>query len=118
MKKRKTPEEAFAYSGSIHETAGGTPLPSLFRNYISYFGLSIVGAGVTSFVLLMLIQLTAASENPYAALITFIAIPTIIMVGLFISLLGLLWERHRRLKMTEAQIAAFPIIDLNNPKRR
>ena len=116
--KRKKAEKEIEYSGSIHETAGGTPRPSLFRNYISYFGLAIVGASVTSFVLLMLIEATAPSANPYTALITFIAIPTIVIVGLILTGIGLLWERRRRLKMTEAQIAAFPVIDLNNPKRR
>jgi hypothetical protein len=116
--KSKKGDKKFEYSGSIHETAGGSPRPSLFRNYISYFGLAIVGASVTSFVLLLLIEATAPSANPYTALITFIAIPSLVMIGLFITGLGLLWERHRRLKMTEAQIAAFPVIDLNNPKRR
>ena len=50
--KEKNEEKQFRYSASIHETAGGTPRPSLFRNYISYFGLAIVGASVTSFILL------------------------------------------------------------------
>lgn len=116
MKDKKV--ETIKYEGSIHETAGGTPRPSLFRNYISYFGLAIVAASVTSFVLLLLIEFTAASENPYTGLITFIAVPTIVLVGLFITVVGLFWERRRRLSMTEAQIAAFPVIDLNNPRRR
>ena len=97
MKNKKIDKE-IEYSGSIHETAGGTPRPSLFRNYISYFGLAIVGASVTSFVLLMLIELTTPSENPYTALITFIAVPTIVLVGLFLTGVGLLWERRRRVK--------------------
>lgn len=117
MKEKKVDKEE-KYSGSIHETAGGTPRPSLFRNYISYFGLAIVGASVTSLVLLLLIEFTTPSENPYTGLITFIAIPTIVMVGVVITFAGLLWERHRRLSMTDAQIAAFPVIDLNEPRRR
>lgn len=116
--KRKKEEIEIKYEGSIHETAGGTPRPSLFRNYISYFGLAIVGASATSFVLLILIEFTSPSENPYTGLITFIAVPTIVTVGLIITVIGLFWERHRRLSMTEAQIAAFPVIDLNNPARR
>ncbi len=116
--KSKNDDNGVSYSRSIHETAGGTPRPSLFRNYISYFGLALVFASVTSFVLLMLIELFDPSENPYTALITFIAIPTVVVVGLVITAGGLLWERHRRLQMTDEQIAAFPVIDLNNPKRR
>lgn len=114
----KKVEKEVLYAGSIHETAGGTPRPSLFRNYISYFGLAILSASVTSFVLLLLIEFTTPSENPYTGLITFIAIPTVVLVGIFITIVGLFWERHRRLKMTEAQILAFPVIDLNNPSRR
>jgi nitrate/TMAO reductase-like tetraheme cytochrome c subunit len=117
MEENKTVKEEDT-SRLIHETVGGTPRPSLFRNYISYFGLAIVGASVTSFILLLLIEFTSPGENPYTGLITFIAIPTIVVVGLFITVVGLLWERRRRLSMTEAQIAAFPIIDLNNPRRR
>ncbi len=113
--KEKKKEKAKA---SIFETAAGAPRPSLFRNYISYFGMAIVGASITSFVLLMLIDLTDRNPNPYTGLITFIAIPTIVVVGLFITFAGLLWERHRRLNMSEAQIAAFPVIDLNNPRKR
>lgn len=116
--KEKDEETEQEYSGSIHETMGGTPRPSLFRNYISYFGLAIVGASVTSFVLLLLIEMTSPSENPYTGLITFIALPTAVIAGLFITTIGLLWERRRRLTMTEAQIAAFPVIDFNNPRRR
>ncbi len=104
--------------GSIDATAGGPRRPSLFRNYISYFGLAIVGASIISFVLLILIEFTSPTENPYTGLITFIAVPTIVMVGLFISVVGLLWERHRRRKLTDEEIARYPVIDLNNPQRR
>ncbi len=117
MNKKETikPVEGHA---SIHETSGGTPRPSLFRNIISYFGMAVVAASITSFVLLILIEFTATSENPYTGLILFIAIPTIVVVGLVITAVGLFWERHRRINMTEEQIAAFPVIDLNDPQRR
>lgn len=102
----------------IHQTVGGSPRPSLFRNFISYIGLAVLGASVTSFVLLVLIEFTSPSENPYTGLITFIAIPSVVLAGLVITVFGLLWERRRRIHMTEAQIAAFPVLDLNNPQKR
>ena len=117
MKEENKGKKAKNYD-LIHETASGTPRPSLFRNYISYFGLAIVAASVTSFVLLMLIEITSPSENPYTGLITFIAVPSIVMLGLLITVVGLVWERHRRVSMTDAQIAAFPVLDLNDPRRR
>ncbi|MEP6947383.1 MAG: NapC/NirT family cytochrome c [Acidobacteriota bacterium] len=105
-------------SHPIHATNDGARRPSLFRNFISYAGLAIVAASVTSLVLLLLIEYTSPSENPYTGLITFIAIPTIVVAGLFITLVGIIWERRRRINMTDAQIAAFPVLDLNNPQRR
>ena len=104
--------------GSIHETAGGTRRPSMIRNYISYFGIAVGAASLTSFVLLLLIAITGPSNNPYTDLITFILVPTIFVFGLLIILVGVLYERHRRRKMTDAQIAAYPVLDLNNPRRR
>lgn len=116
--KEKDEENAGEPLASIHQTEGGSPRPSLFRNYISYFGLAVVAASVTSLVLLLLIEATTPSENPYTSLITFIAIPSVVVFGLFVTAAGALWERHRRLKMTEAEILAYPVLDLNNPQRR
>lgn len=99
-------------------TAIGTVRPSLLRNFISYVGIAIVAAGSTSFALLMLLEFTSPSQNAYAGLVTFIAVPAIITVGLFLTLIGVLWERRRRVHLTEAQIAAYPVLDLNNPQRR
>ncbi len=120
MKEKE--EEKGAKAGNCEGLADNTsdrkPSPSLFRNYISFFGIAIVSACVTSFVLLVLIELTDPSENPYSGLITFIAIPAILIVGLIIMFAGAIWERRRRRALTDDQIAAFPIIDLNDPRRR
>ena len=102
----------------IHQTSGGSPRPSLLRNFISYIGLAVLAAGITSFSLLFLIEMTSPSENPYTGLIMFIAIPAVVTAALFIVLVGVILERRRRIHMTEAEIAAFPIIDLNNPQKR
>ena len=92
-------------------------LPSLLRNYISFVGFAIVAAGLTSFTLLLLVGL-GSSDNPYTDLITFIFVPSILVFGLFLVLAGVLWERHRRRNKSPDEIAAYPILDLNDTRRR
>lgn len=64
-----------------------------------------------SFVLLLLIEFTTPSDNPYTDLITFILIPSIIVFGLFIVIVGVLFERRRRRHLTHDEIAAYPVLD-------
>lgn len=92
-------------------------MPSLLRNYLSFIGLAIVAASLTSFTLLLLVGLSS-SDNPYTDLITFIFVPSILVFGLFVVLAGALWERHRRRNKSPDEIAAYPILDLNDPRRR
>lgn len=91
--------------------------PGLLRNYISFIGFAIVAASLTSFSLLLLVGL-GSSDNPYTDLITFIFVPSILAFGVFVVLIGFLWERHRRRNKSHDQIAAYPILDLNDPRRR
>ena len=92
-------------------------LPSLLRNYISFIGMALTAASLTSFSLLLLIGL-GSSENPYTDLITFIFVPSILVFGLLIILTGALWERRSRRNKSPNEIAAYPILDLNDPRRR
>src|SRR3954452_11206549 len=87
--------------------------PGLLRNYISYIGMAISSAALTSFILLLLLSLTRADDNAYTDLIIFILVPSIIGFGLFVMLVGVLIERRRRRQNPTEHIAAYPIIDLN-----
>ncbi len=93
-------------------------VPSLLRNFISYIGLAIAVASFTSIVLLILISFSESTDNPYTDLITFIFVPSILGFGIFVTLVGVLWERHRRRNKSADEIAAYPILDLNDPRRR
>lgn len=102
-----------------NDTSPNEKSPSLFRNYISFTGFAIAAASLTSIGLLILIELTgSAGDNPYSDLVTFILVPSILGFGIFIALAGALWERRRRRKYSVSGIAAFPILDLNDPRRR
>lgn len=92
--------------------------PGLLRNFISFIGLIIVAAALTSFVLLLLMELFVHNQNPYSDLITFILIPGIMIFGILLALVGAVFERRRRRNLTHEEISAYPVIDLNDPRSR
>src|SRR3954471_2633691 len=93
-------------------------VPSLFQNYISYFGLLIAAASLTSIILLLLLEFTSRFDNPYTDLIIFIFVPSILVFGLVIAFFGAFLERRKRRTMHPDDIGKFPVIDLNDPGRR
>src|SRR5215213_8156672 len=92
--------------------------PRLFRNYISFIGAAIVIASFASIVLLFLLETTAAANNPYLGIFTYILFPSILIFGLLVILFGMLRERRRRRQFSPSEIAAYPVLDLNDPRRR
>src|SRR5438045_5132554 len=92
--------------------------PTLFRNYISFAGALIVIAAVVSILLLFLIELTQASNNPYLGIITYVILPAFLLFGLLVILVGMLIERRRRRRSPDSEIPPYPKIDLNEPEQR
>ncbi len=92
--------------------------PSLLRNYVSFIGIAIVAACLTSIALLVMIELSSGSDNPYTVLVTYILLPSVMVFGIFLMLVGVLLERRRRRKNPEIHIPSYPILDLNDPARR
>ena len=110
-------EEAQAAPGG-EEKESPKKVPGLFRNYISFIGAAIVIASLASIVLLFLIETTGASNNPYLGIFTYILFPAFLAFGLLVILFGMLRERRRRRKLSPSEIAAYPKLDLNNPRSR
>jgi hypothetical protein len=100
------------------ETTTAGKIPSLYHNYVSFAGTAIAVAAITCIVLLFLLEITGEAHNPYLELFTYILFPSILVFGLFIILVGILFERRRRRKLSPEEIAAFPVLDLNDPRRR
>ena len=100
------------------EKPGPRKVPSLYRNYISFAGTAIALASLLCIVFLFVIELNSAHEQPYLGIFTFILFPAIMIFGLFIVVVGILFERRRRRKSAPTEIAAFPILDFNNPRQR
>lgn len=91
--------------------------PGLFRNYISFTGAAIVAASLTSITLLLLIELAEGNTNPYLGIITYIILPGFLAFGIAVVLLGM-WRERRRRRLAPDTVAAYPILDLNDPRRR
>ncbi len=92
--------------------------PTLFRNYVSFAGALIVIAAVVSILLLFLIELTQASNNPYLGIITYVVLPAFLVFGLLVILVGMWIERRRRRRSPDSAIPPYPKIDLNEPRQR
>jgi nitrate/TMAO reductase-like tetraheme cytochrome c subunit len=96
-------------------------IPSLLNNYVSFTGLIVAAAGFVSVALMLLLEFLGgerAEHNPYAGIFTYILFPSVMVFGLFIALAGIIWERRRRHRMKPEEIGRYPIIDLNDPRRR
>lgn len=92
--------------------------PSLLRNYISMVGGAIVIASLVSVCLLFLIEITSKAENPYLGLLTYIILPSIMIFGIVVVLVGRMIERRRRHRAAPDDVAAYPRLDLNDPGSR
>jgi nitrate/TMAO reductase-like tetraheme cytochrome c subunit len=100
------------------ETSDPHVPPNLLRNFISFVGIIIAAAAITSFFLLFLLEMTGKNENPYSVLVTYILVPSILMVGLVVALAGAIIERRRRRSRSPGEVAKYPVLDLNDPHRR
>jgi nitrate/TMAO reductase-like tetraheme cytochrome c subunit len=100
------------------EAADPIKPPTLFRNYISFAGAVIVAASLTSIILLFLIEFTSTADNPYLGIVTYTILPPILIFGIVVIVAGMLLERRRRRRWPESDIAAYPKIDLNDPRQR
>ena len=92
--------------------------PSLWKNWISYFGGLLVASGLVLIVLGLLFQFTLKHPGPYSGLFTFVLFPMIVMGGIAVVLFGMLLERRRRKRAGDKDARPYPAIDLNDPKQR
>lgn len=71
------------------ETAPGPERRSVYRHPLAAVGGAMVVAGSLVFLVLLAIDLTSGAQNPYRALVTFIALPALITLGALLFLLAL-----------------------------
>lgn len=85
---------------------------SLFRNWFSIVGLSIVGLSLFAFILLFAIDHFARFSNPYIGVLTYLICPILFTVGIIIAGLGALIER-RKVAKVEQGVAPKLLLDLS-----
>src|SRR4030095_5969144 len=91
---------------------------TLFRNYISFAGAVIAAASLASIILLIMIEFFKGAENQYLGIVTYVILPVFLVLGIFIIIVGMIFERRRRRRNPDSKIPEYPRIDLNNPRER
>ena len=90
----------------------------LVRNYVSFVGSVIMFTSLACILLLVLIDFTQRSENPYFGIVTYILLPAVLIFGMVIIIVGAILERRRRRHSPGSEISAYPKIDLNDTRQR
>lgn len=93
-------------------------LPPLVHNWITYAGAAIAGTAFAAIVFLFVFDIVSGGHSPYAAIITFLVLPSAMMGGLLLIPIGMALEwRHWR-RTGQRSIPTFPVLDLNQPRQR
>jgi hypothetical protein len=88
------PAESTPSEPPIESSSSTTPseqpveVRSLYRHPLAAIGGAFVLAGSLIFVLLVFIDLTSPNENTYRSLITYFAVPAVVIIGLFLFLIA------------------------------
>ena len=85
-------------------------LPSAARNPISLIGLAVASSMAVVFVGLLVLDYAGELTNPYVGLLAFMAVPSVLLVGLMLIPIGI-WRRRRHLALGRAD-EDWPVIDL------
>jgi nitrate/TMAO reductase-like tetraheme cytochrome c subunit len=94
-------------------------VPVLIRNIFSFSGAVIVVASLTSIILLVLVELLgSAGHAAYLGIFAYIIFPAVLAFGLCLTGVGVLVERRRRRQYAPDEIPEYPVLDLNDPRRR
>ncbi len=94
-----------------HETE---ELPSLLLNPISLVGAFITMISLVFIILLLIFEFTVGTNNPYTRLITYIIIPSVLLIGFTIILVG--WLKENRNKGKERR--PLPVLNFNRAKHQ
>ncbi|MGC8653727.1 MAG: hypothetical protein ACP5US_07035 [Candidatus Kryptoniota bacterium] len=93
--------------------------PEIFYNMTSVVGAAIAFVSFGIIVLLMVIDLFWKSFPPYFGLVTYILMPSVLILGLIIIPIGALIQRRRlHRQITGQEKPPFPKIDLNDNRQR
>jgi len=89
---------------------------SLTRNILSLIGIIMAAFGFIAGITLIVIDTQTPFENPYTGIFTYMIVPVFLAGGLFLILVGTIFERRRRLKGL-GEPTTIPVINLNEKRQ-
>jgi len=93
-------------------------LPPSVHNRLTYAGALMVLLASSAGVFLLLFTALAGGDAPYGALIIFLMLPAIVLLGIVLVPIGMWRERGHLARTGHPSIESFPVLDLNDPRRR
>ena len=90
---------------------------ALLRHPVSLAGAVLATAGAVAFLALFVAELLGLLHNPYAALVVFVAVPALLVIGLLLIPFGMWLERRRLLRHPGSEREWF-VIDFRSPTTR
>lgn len=91
--------------------------PPYVYNPITLIGAAIAALSSGLIIFLFILDFFSTEENTYMGILTFIVIPTFLIIGLLLIAYGIFRERRREVRGI-IRGSYLPIIDLNDPKKR
>src|SRR6185369_6538277 len=91
---------------------------SYIYNLTSLLGFFLAAVAATLVIIFIAYESISGTENPYFGLISYFALPGVIMFGLVLVPVGALWSRHKRRVTGQTEAPLLPRIDLNDPHKR
>ena len=90
---------------------------SLVRHPVALAGVLLATAGGVAFAALLVAELAGLFDNPYAGLVVFVVVPTIVVIALLLIPMGM-WLEHRRLRHHPEAAREWFVIDFRSAVTR
>ncbi|MBK7228956.1 MAG: NapC/NirT family cytochrome c [Ignavibacteriales bacterium] len=91
--------------------------PHYVYNPVTLIGSAIAALSFGLIIFLFVLDLFSSEENTYMGILTYIIIPSFLIVGLLLIAYGIIREIKRE-KQGKVRERKLPVIDLNDPKKR
>ncbi len=91
--------------------------PSTFFNTISLIGATIATVSLGLIFFLFTLEYFSSDSKPYMGIITFIILPSVLVFGTTLVMIGMIKERRRRIRTGDVE-THLPSVDFNNPIHR
>ena len=90
-------------------------MSKLWHNPVSLIGIAVALLSTVFGLPLLLLDAFNRRTHPYLAVIIYLILPLIAMMGTAMALGGMWWERRRRARQPDRPVPSLPRIDLNRP---